>query len=91
MNSMSLRIRQCRQAARLSQAELAAKVGVRRSAVAQWERIGGSSPSVSHLAQLALTAGVSFEWIATGRGAMRLTDNEPEPTVLIGDFARNAL
>ena len=68
MYSMPIRIRQARASAKFSQAELAAQLGVCRSAVAQWERTGGTSPSVDHLAKVAIVTGVWFEWLATGRG-----------------------
>lgn len=62
------RIRQARKAVGLSQASLAAHIGVDRSAVGQWERNTASCPTVGHLAKIAMATGVSFEWLATGRG-----------------------
>lgn len=91
MVSMSTRIRRARTLTSLSQAELARRVGVERSAVTQWERPQGTTPSVNHLAQIALETGVCFEWLATGRGP-----NKPEPGVfdealVLEDFARDAV
>lgn len=91
MFSMSVRIRQCRHLAHLSQSDLALKVGVRRSAVAQWERVDGTSPSVAHMVLLATATGVSFEWLATGRGLMHPIDLDLEPSVMVGDFARDEI
>jgi transcriptional regulator with XRE-family HTH domain len=91
MYSMPVRIRQCRSAARLSQAQLAAQVGVRRSAVAQWEQVDGTSPNVGHLAKVAVVTGVCFEWLATGRGAMRPAGAEFESAACTVDFAQDAL
>lgn len=92
MYSMPVRIRQCRCTARLSQAQLASQVGVRRSAVAQWEQEeGGTSPSVSHLAQAAVVTGVCFEWLATGRGPMRPSGSEFEAAARVWDFAKDEL
>ncbi len=92
MAPMSVRIRQARTGARLSQARLASEVGVRRSAVAQWEAPGGTSPSVAHLSQLASITTVCFEWLATGRGPMRVSATEAaETAALIGDFARDEI
>lgn len=68
MASMALRIRRCRTLMRLSQHELARRVGVHRSAVTQWERDGGTRPCVEHLAAISIVANVPFEWLATGRG-----------------------
>jgi len=51
---------------------LAAQCGVQRSAVANWEAFNGASPAINNLIQLARVTGVSFEWLATGRGLMQL-------------------
>lgn len=87
MLSMPIRIRQARSAARLSQAQLASKLGVRRSAVAQWESAQGTSPNTEHLSQLALTTGARFEWLATGRGSRTLEACDAEPALIVHDFA----
>lgn len=63
------RIRVARRSAGLSQTQLAAELGLQRSAVSHWEAQRGK-PSMTHLRQLALLTGVHFEWLATGRGAM---------------------
>ena len=67
------RVRMARRLAGLSQSQLAAAVGVQRSAVSHWESPKGKSPSVSHLREVALATGTQFEWLATGRGAMTLS------------------
>ena len=67
------RIRLARRHAGLSQAALGTAIGVQRSAVSHWEASQGKHPSVDHLRQLALVAGVQFEWLATGRGNMSLS------------------
>ena len=41
-----------------------------RSAVAQWERPGGSTPTSSNLSKIAVITSVHYEWLATGRGQM---------------------
>ncbi len=89
MFSMPVRMKQCRSISRMSQAELAARVGVQRSAVAQWERTGGTSPSVGHLAQVATVTGVCFEWLATGRGLTRLVGLDDTPAAEMNEFARD--
>ena len=66
------RIRIARRTAGLSQAQLAAELGLQRSAVSHWEAQRGK-PSMAHLRQLALLANVHFEWLATGRGPMSPT------------------
>ncbi|GAB3341518.1 helix-turn-helix transcriptional regulator [Marilutibacter aestuarii] len=69
------RIRLARRHAGLSQAALAQAVGVQRSAVSHWEATLGKSPSAGHLRELALVTQVQFEWLATGRGRMTLSED----------------
>jgi transcriptional regulator with XRE-family HTH domain len=52
----------------LTQADLARRLKVSRSAVAQWERADGSNPASTNLERLAMALACSFEWLATGRG-----------------------
>ena len=73
----------------MSQSQLAAKVGVRRSAVAQWEQPDGTSPSVDHLVKTAITTGVLFEWLATGRGPKNPSGSEFVDAAIASDFARD--
>lgn len=75
---ISDRIRVARRRAGLSQDGLAKQVGVVRSAVAQWERKGGARPTSSNMAKIACCCDVSYEWIATGRGAMALAAADAE-------------
>lgn len=86
MNALSSRIRKARYAAAISQAELARRVGIKRSAVTQWECPGGTTPSVDHMIKIALETGMNFEWIATGRGPSR-TGAEAETAVILDDYA----
>ena len=87
MKDTNNRIRQARRHAKLSQQLLATRVGVHRSAVAQWEQPEGSHPTVENLARLAITTSVSFEWLATGRGRMKyasdLRPGDETPAVLL--------
>lgn len=69
------RIRLARTQRGLTQKELSDNLGLRRSAVANWESSGGSSPSSDRMAGLARALDVSYEWLATGRGEMRLPDH----------------
>lgn len=68
MEDMATRIRMARQRAAMTQSQLANRVGVTRSAVANWEISTRPKPNVSNLAAIAIETGVSFEWVATGRG-----------------------
>lgn len=65
------RIRLARRRCALSQAQLGKKLGVHRTAVANWEA-GTSCPSCGHLEQLACVLQVAHEWLSTGRGEMAL-------------------
>ena len=80
-----LRIRLARRHGGLSQAALAAAVGVQRSAVSHWEASPGKSPSAVHLRQLAMVTGVQFEWLATGRGKMTLSPEVALDSVAAAD------
>lgn len=69
----SQRIRLARRHVGFSQAALGAAVGVQRSAVSHWEASPGKSPNAAHLRGIAQATGVQFEWLATGRGKMGLS------------------
>lgn len=62
------RMRIARKRVGLSQRELAQHLGVSRGAVANWESDNGPFPATERLQSIALITGVSFEWLATGRG-----------------------
>jgi transcriptional regulator with XRE-family HTH domain len=83
------RIRRARTVRKLTQADLAVFVGVHRSAVAQWEQQKGTIPSVAHLAKIAETVEVSLEWLATGRGRMRIDAAHDPGERIPSDFARD--
>lgn len=83
--SLQARIRLARRHAGLSQSSLAEQVGVRRSAVSHWEGPQGKQPRVAHLREIATVTGTQFEWLATGRGAMRLSREEQLAGVAAAD------
>lgn len=66
------RIRRARTLRKMTQAQLAMCVSVHRSAVAQWEQQEGTTPNVIHLTKIAEALEISFEWLATGRGRLKL-------------------
>lgn len=89
MRDLTHRIRQARRVATLSQTALADLLGVNRSAVAQWERQGGSQPTSGNLSKLAVATSVQYEWLATGRGRMSLKvsqDGEEDVEALLLQF-----
>lgn len=65
-----IRILRARRHIGLTQQQLAERIGVQRSAVAQWERLHGTRPASARLVAVALVTGVNFDWLATGRGNM---------------------
>lgn len=95
MKDQTFRIRQARRSAMLSQTALAEKVGVNRSAVAQWERPGGSRPTAGNLSKIAIATNIQFEWLATGRGRMTASrdgeDGEDTPAPLLKFYARDEI
>jgi len=72
MNSLSDRIRLARRRRGLSQAALAARVGVTGSAVGHWERRSGSDPSLKSIRAISIVLEVPLEWLSTGRGQMQI-------------------
>jgi transcriptional regulator with XRE-family HTH domain len=81
------RIRRARMLTGLSQAELASKLDLSRSAISQWERFSGTKPNIEHLGLLATLCKVQFEWLSTGRGPMKLGDTHQEPAAHMAEFA----
>ena len=63
------RITQAREAASLSKAELARKIGVTRSAAGQWENADSpTTPTGPNLQLIAKVTGVNAEWLSHGVG-----------------------
>ena len=89
--TLAARIRRARTLAKLTQTELAALIGVRRSAVAQWEQVVGTKPTVDNLSKLAVICEVRFEWLATSRGVIRLGDLHQAPAAVMSEFAHDIL
>ncbi len=72
-SSVGGRIRVAREQLGLTQAALANKVGVTRSAVAQWET-GRAGQVGGHLTQIAAVLGVGVEHLLLGGAARALAD-----------------
>ena len=69
---MENRIKMARLEKGWSQAELARRMFITQSSVAEWES-GRKAPHTKNLARLAMLLGVSVEWLATGRGEKHLS------------------
>lgn len=67
MSDIASRIKQARLDAGLSQAQVAERLGVTRSACSQWESAAGTAPRRDRLQQLAGLLGVSYEWLTIGQ------------------------
>ena len=70
MMKLQERIRRARRNGGMSQAALAERLHVRRSAVSNWESANDVHPSMQNLIAIARVCEVSLEWLGTGRGAM---------------------
>ena len=89
------RIQLARRHGGISQSALAVHVGVHRSAVSHWESSKPKRPNIGHLLTIAVTTGVQFEWLATGRGTMLAATHVAEDppsngTSLLPDNAQEA-
>ena len=94
MRDLTTRIRQARRRVAYSQTDLAEQVGVNRSAVAQWERPGGSTPTSSNLSKIAVITSVHYEWLATGRGQMCVAaaaDSDEVPALELQFYAHDGI
>lgn len=71
---LNVRIRTARLRAGLTQAELARRLGVTRTAVVNWESATSRSrPSSGRLEEISRQTSVAWEWLATGRGHVTLS------------------
>lgn len=80
VSTLDERIRRARILACMTQSKLAMKVGVKRGAVAQWEKKRGSCPSLEHLVAIALHTQVHLEWLGTGRGPVQCEQPLDDPS-----------
>jgi len=85
------RIKQARKDSGFSQAALASRLGVDRSAVAQWERKDGAKPTTDNMGKIAMATAVSFEWLATGRGGRWIGGDEETPAMMLNFYAQCGL
>lgn len=74
------RIRMARRLAGLTQSKAAQLLLVHRGTFGHWERGAGHQPTSANLLRLALILTVSYEWLATGRGSMRISSGNDVAT-----------
>ena len=68
MDCLGIRIRLARRRNNMTQADLAAALGVSRSAVGNWEGAARTVPDAANLLGIAAATGVSCDWLISGRG-----------------------
>ena len=91
MPTIAERVRRARSLSNLSQTALADAVGVKRSAVAQWERRDGCLPSMQHIVAIAKATNVQVEWLGTGQGDMRCEAAAWSQGINLEEFAQDDL
>lgn len=75
------RIRQARKLAGMTQPALAAKIGVTKSSVSQWERGDIKNIEGDHLLRLSQALHVRPEWLQYGRGHMEINNNNKDKEI----------
>ena len=78
----ALRLRETRERRGLTQAKLAALMGVTRPLIAQWET-DFRHPSIATLKRLAEILDVSYEWLAFGNETLTGLPKKPDPEFVI--------
>lgn len=76
MATLGDRVREARRAARLSQAKLAQKVGIKQPTIAAIE--SGEIKETAHIVKIAIATGYSAYWLENERGAKRRTPLDTE-------------
>jgi transcriptional regulator with XRE-family HTH domain len=71
----------------LRQQALASRLGEQRASVSQWEIPERALPSIGNQVLIALETGVSYDWLATGRGIPQLPAEGEVSAVTLGSFA----
>lgn len=82
------RIRRVRRQGGWTQSSLAQALRVAPSAVAQWEKEGGTQPSLQNVVAIAALVSVSLDWLVLGRGDRTRTEQENstiDPTCIASD------
>jgi hypothetical protein len=51
----------------------------------------GTKPSATNLCRVAEITHVQFEWLATGRGAMKMGDSHQASAIVMAEFAHDEL
>ena len=81
---MKERLKQLRAALGLSQAEMAARLGVQQQSYGRWENTGKINPS--RVLLICQTFGVPRAWFERGEGTFEMNVNPPAPSVDSGSW-----
>lgn len=84
------RLRLARAKARLTQAELAARIGTDQSTVSEWENNDGPRIRRANLLALARELATTVEWLERGEGADQLRESRQPSYIAINDAAEVA-
>lgn len=76
VSTLAGRLRQARKAAKLTQEQLAAKIGVSQGIISQIEV--GTNKQTVYIAQLAEACGVDAGWLATGKSVKQVTPSHSQ-------------
>lgn len=88
------RVKAARQHAKLTQGELADRVGIKQASISDLER--GKSAASTHITKIARVCGVSPLWLSEGIGEMLnavdgTEESRPDYNVISADFSRERL
>lgn len=76
------RLRSAREAAGISQADIARKLGISRAAISQWEA-NDTNPDIGRFGAIADAYGVAVDWLVTGLASRALPAAEPPPWIAL--------
>lgn len=79
LETVGSRLKKARKYAGLTQVELAKKSGSKQGAISDLE--GGRNESSTKLVEMAQAMGVSADWLATGKGEMIPSIENPKPNI----------
>lgn len=87
--SIGSRVKQARKAAKMTQAELAARTGLNQSSISDLEV--GKSQGTTFVASLASAMGVNPLWLETGKGSMLVESTVAAPDTADDPFLKNQI
>ena len=89
MATLQQRITQARKSRKLSQANLAERLGITRTACSHWET-GRAKPSTKHIEKIAETLAVDAHWLISGK-KRRTVESHAETDKPLGSDSKTVL